>query len=382
MTKKVLIVGMLDSIHLARWLSQFRNSNIEFLVFPSKTFRAILPKLIQLVDEHSNFKLIYLPFHRKLSGDIDFALFGIFKNFFRFNLRSRYLEKVLCKFKPQFLHALEIQGGGYLCDDLALPQSKTYKLITTNWGSDIFYFRHIPEDLVRIKSVLSKSDYYSAECQRDYMLAKSLGFKGVQLPCIPNAGGFTDVELAKVKTLSSKRTNIVVKAYGGSFGRGGLAIDVLQYILTEFPDTTTFLYSVTDDLMNSVTELSNAHPGRVGFSTQRRPMGYDELKSIFLRSRVYVGCSISDGISTSFLESLITGAYPIQTNTSCAGEWLKKGAIGTLIPLEEKALADALRQALTSDYLVDEAQKSNLRVSIEHLGYEKISQIAITFYGL
>jgi glycosyltransferase involved in cell wall biosynthesis len=381
MTKKVLIVGMLDSIHLARWLAQFQNSNIEFLVFPSKTFRAVHPKLIQLVDEYSNFKLIYQPFPRVLSGYIDFALFGVIQSFFQFNLRSRYLEKVIRKFKPQFLHALEIQGGGYLCDDLTLPQHKTYKLITTNWGSDIFYFRNIPEDLVRIKSVLSKSDYYSAECQRDYLLAESLGFKGVQLPCIPNAGGFSDVELAITKTLCSKRTNIVVKAYGGNFGRGELAINVLQCILAEFPDITTFLYSVTDELMNSVSELSSAHPGRVSFSTQRQPMGYEELKSIFLRSRVYVGCSISDGISTSFLESLITGAYPIQTSTSCAGEWLKKGAVGTLIPLEEKALAAALREALTSDRLVDEAQKSNLRVSKEHLSYEKISQIASTFYA-
>jgi hypothetical protein len=45
----------------------------------------------------------------------------------------------------------------------------------------------------------------------------------------------------------------------------------------------------------------------------------------FANSRIYIGASRSDGISTSFLEALVLGAYPIQTNTSCGNEWVEKG---------------------------------------------------------
>ena len=36
--RKILIIGMFDSIHLARWLSQFENEKIDFVLFPSKKF--------------------------------------------------------------------------------------------------------------------------------------------------------------------------------------------------------------------------------------------------------------------------------------------------------------------------------------------------------
>ena len=47
--KQVLIIGMLDSIHLARWLSQFEDQNIDFVIFPSKKFKYVNNDLLQLI---------------------------------------------------------------------------------------------------------------------------------------------------------------------------------------------------------------------------------------------------------------------------------------------------------------------------------------------
>jgi hypothetical protein len=44
--KKILIIGMFDSIHLARWLKQFEYENVDFTLFPSKKFKRINPELI------------------------------------------------------------------------------------------------------------------------------------------------------------------------------------------------------------------------------------------------------------------------------------------------------------------------------------------------
>jgi hypothetical protein len=102
----------------------------------------------------------------------------------------------------------------------------------------------------------------------------------------------------------------------------------------------------------------------------------------FANSRIYVGCSVSDGISTSFLQSLVSGAYPIQTNTSCAGEWIEKGAIATLIDLDTNQIYFAIKKALDDDELVNKAQSQNELVAQTVLDYKIIRQQALQFYGL
>jgi len=104
------------------------------------------------------------------------------------------------------------------------------------------------------------------------------------------------------------------------------------------------------------------------------------LEEIFSNSRIYIGCSISDGISTSFLEALAKGVYPIQTNTSCAGEWLDKGAIASLIDLNTEQLEEALNFAISDSNAVDLAGKKNIEVAKELLSTSKIALIAQEFY--
>jgi hypothetical protein len=100
----------------------------------------------------------------------------------------------------------------------------------------------------------------------------------------------------------------------------------------------------------------------------------------FSKSRVYIGCSESDGISTSFLESLVTGAYPIQTNTSCANEWILKGAIGSLVKLDSQEILNEIRVALRDDDLVNNASLINYQVSRKYLAKSEIEKIASDFY--
>jgi glycosyltransferase involved in cell wall biosynthesis len=129
-----------------------------------------------------------------------------------------------------------------------------------------------------------------------------------------------------------------------------------------------------------VKALVQEFPERVQFSPQSEPIPSNELAGIFQNSRVYIGCSVSDGISTSFLESLVSGAYPIQTNSSCASEWVTSGAIASVIPLDLEVLNKELRQALSDDELVDRAQTLNRELSAERLDFEVIKSKALTFY--
>ena len=57
--KQILVIGMFDSIHLARWLKQFENTAVDFKLFPSKKFKYINLELIKLLnlDSKASYKL-------------------------------------------------------------------------------------------------------------------------------------------------------------------------------------------------------------------------------------------------------------------------------------------------------------------------------------
>jgi hypothetical protein len=378
--RKVLVVCMFDSVHVGRWLSQFKNQDIDFTLLPSKKFKKIHPKLVTLLSSRvaAKYSIAHPLKSIKFLGYLDFLFFVQLPRIFRKNLRVHYLKTILANNNFDYVHALEIQGAGYLCDDAI--SKKNFKLILSNWGSDIFYFQHLPEHSSRIKSALAKADFYSAECQRDYKLATDLGFKGKQLPCIPVGGGLVTGETLNIGIPTSMRKNIVVKTYGGLFGRGGLAIEVVAKALQENSHLTAYFYSVTEDLFDRILELKSQFNERINYSTMKRPTSNDNLQKIFKISRIYIGCSISDGISTSFLEALSNGVYPIQTNTSCAGEWIAKGAVASLVPLDLSSIQKELERVIRDDELVDKASELNIKVAREYLGFEYISNQAEVFY--
>jgi glycosyltransferase involved in cell wall biosynthesis len=378
--RRVLVVCMFDSIHAGRWLSQFTEEDIDFMLFPSKKFKKIHPKLTALLTSNvgASYSIVHPLKINKILGYLDFFFFVQLPKLLRKNLRANYLRIILAKKNFDYVHALEIQGAGYLCDEAITK--KNFKFILTNWGSDIFYFQHLKEHLPRIKSVLFKADLYSAECQRDYKLAINLGFTGNQLPCIPNGGGLVEDGISGIGIPTSSRKNIVVKTYGGTFGRGRLAIEAVAKVLGENPDLTAYFYSVTDDLLAQVLEVKSIFKSRVKYSAIGKSVSHSELDEIFAISRVYIGCAISDGISTSFLEALAKGVYPIQTNTSCAGEWIDKGAIASLVSLDLDSIIRTLRVVISDDSLVDAASKSNLAIASEYLGFQSVSNKAKVFY--
>ena len=79
------------------------------------------------------------------------------------------------------------------------------------------------------------------------------------------------------------------------------------------------------------------------------------------RARIYVGLSKSDGISTSLLEAMAMGAFPIQTGTSCASEWIEDGVSGAIVSLGQRnELDNWIVRATSDDTLVKTAQQINL----------------------
>jgi glycosyltransferase involved in cell wall biosynthesis len=281
-----------------------------------------------------------------------------------------------------FIHALEIQSAGYLLLNIHDEYLENSEVIVTNWGSDIFYYSKSLEHEKKIRKVLRLADRYSAECFRDYKLATKLDFVGRHLPLIPNSFFFESHDEEIRNSKASTRNSVVVKGYGGEFGQVQIVIEVIEKLLESGTGYSFFFYSVTPDVEPSILELQSRFSSKIEFASIKKKISKIEMADKFRNSRVYIGCSKSDGISTSFLEALQHGSYPIQTNTSCASEWVLKGAVASLINPSAIELTDELVKALQSDELVNHAQDENLKVVLEHLNSAEIFAKSKLFYDI
>ncbi len=380
---QVLVIGMLDSVHLARWLNQFIQEDIDFIIISSKKYRNIHPLMQSLIkSKHkARFQLGSTPKVLLLAGYFDFLEIYLDKVFKLKNHRVRNIEKVLRLRQINYIHAFEIQGAGYLLREIHPTLLTQPKVIVTNWGSDIFYYNRFPEHTEKIRHVLTLADLYSAECSRDYKLAAELGFSGVNLPCIPNGGGFAIGTRDETFIPPSNRNQILIKGYGGIFGRAKMVIELIPYIASLFPQACFYIYSVTDDIIPEIRKLPSNLQSRISVSTIRKKLSHRKILHQFSQSRMYIGCSESDGISTSFIESLIYGAYPIQTDTSCANEWIQRGARGSIVSLDSSTLLDEICRALRDDNLVDSASDLNFEIAKKFLSEEVVKEFALEFYN-
>jgi glycosyltransferase involved in cell wall biosynthesis len=380
--KRILVVAMFDSIHTARWLSQFNEEEVEFLLFPSKPYRKLHVQIYQLLlkEKFATYSL----FGGRAGTLLPYLYFAINKIAGHKALiltQSFLLQRCIRKFKPNFLHAMELQGAGYITASLT-KETRNYKLICSTWGSDIVFFKDNQKHRELIIKTLKGADFYSAECERDYKMALDLGFQGKKLPIIPVAGSYNREILYSQQSLTSSRNQIIVKSYGGTFGLGGTSIEVLNKILSENSDLIALFYSVTEDLYGQIRDIKIRFGDRVRWIPAKEPLQHHELLQEFRKSKIYLGVSRCDGISTSFLESLCMGAFPVQTNTSCANEWIEKGAIGILPNPSADEIYKAIDSCIHDDELLNFAQANNIEIAKKFLSREEIYPLAREFYSL
>lgn len=246
--------------------------------------------------------------------------------------------------------------------------------LATNWGSDIYYYRHFEGHREQIQRLLRNIDYYSCECERDVKLARDLGLKGEVMPTFPNAGG---IDLAMAKELRSRartslRRVIVVKGYQHFSGRALTALDALERCADELQSFEIVLFSVSRDVARRARELRRRGTLNV-WITEYLP--HEQMLRLHSRARVYLAVSISDAISTSMLEAIAMGAFPIQTNTSCCDEWITDGESGFIVdPDDVEGIAECIRMAVTNDKLIDHAAEFNWATVQKRLDQREVAR--------
>jgi len=378
---RILFVAMPNSVHTSRWISQLYDQGYDLHLFPST--RATPDQTLRNVSLH------LASIGSRCISKVACAIPRTFELEQRLRLKSVpvifdrafWLAQVIRLVKPDIIHSLEIQGAGY--QTLAARERLGEKFptwIATNWGSDIYLFGRLAEHVGRIKAVLAACDYYSCECQRDVQLAKKLGLQGKVLPVLPNTGGF---DLARISQFrkpgpTSLRRLILLKGYQSWAGRALVALRAIALCAGELRGYRVAIYSASCDVEIAAELVSQSTGIRIDLIP---PCSHDDMLCLFGRARIYIGLSISDAISTSLLEAIVMGAFPIQSCTACADEWIEDGKTGFIVPPEdEQAVAAAIQRAAADDTLVDQAAEENARVAAERLDRSVIQPQVIAMY--
>jgi glycosyltransferase involved in cell wall biosynthesis len=389
MKKKILFICFTESVHSGRWISQLKdNDEFEIQIFPTTFSFSIHPELKSFNVCIPLFWIRNVIFFFKLNKHINKlqSLISLILKVFFPNFLQNKLSKKLKTFQPHIVHTLETQHAGYLYHQVLSGKSNmNVKWWHSNWGSDIQLFSKIEAHKIKIISLLNKIDYYSCECTRDVDLAYNLGFKGVAFDVYPNTGGFDIQKLNSINFNSlntSERRVILLKGYQGWAGRSLVGIRALERCSDLLKGYSIKLFSVAPNSIDVQTSVA-LFIANTGIKMEVLPnnLSHEEMLLLHSSARISIGLSVGDGISTSLLEAMAMGSFPIQSNSSCCNEWFEHGISGFSVNAEDsESIEKVIRLALLNDDLVNSARLINYETIKNNADKEYLRKRTISNY--
>ena len=383
---RILFVAMSESIHTARWIDQLVDLGWDIHLFPSAGL-TIHPQLNNITIHGYDIKPSVLNRGLIFDGASTSTLSWRLRRLIKRRIagcefsRVHQLAQTIDRIRPDIVHSLEMQHAGYLTMEARKCVTKPFpNWIYTPWGSDIFLFGQLAAHRDMIQSVLAACDFYGPKSNRDIRLGRAYGFKGEMLPVLPGNGG---LDTGRLKQFwqpgpTSGRSLIMVRGYQGSMGRALVALRAIELCADFLKGYQIAVYSTGEEvrikaeLVSKNTEI----PIHIIPTVQ-----YEEMLKLYGRARISMGLSISDGVPNSMLEAMAMGAFPIESNTSCADEWIEDNKTGFIVPPEDyEPVIEALRRAVTDDLLVDTAAEINAQAVQERADVSVIKPQVLSMY--
>jgi len=351
--KRIMLIGMSESSHLHSWINGIAASGIvtEIWLFPSD-----FP-----VKKHkyANIHVRQFPyFFFGVLANLTFRLLDILTDRL---WRSYFLYREIKRIKPTHLHFHETQHGAFIFNAIANHPKMNFlgKVIVSTWGSDLIVYGNIESQKEAIKRVMSWTNLLTSERTEDLQIALKHGFLGeFKSPVYITIGKRFDLEqLGR----TSERRLIIIKGYQDNHGRALNSLECIEK-LSSIMNLEKFIFRVFS-ASESVKLKVELLKGINGLNIKVLPyMPKIELMKFFRESRVYLGLAISDGLSTSMVEAMSLGAFPIQSRNSAAPDFIVDGVSGGVVdPWDIEGITEILAKALTDDELVDRASNINVQ---------------------
>jgi glycosyltransferase involved in cell wall biosynthesis len=365
--KCVLLVGMLNSSHFQKWIIGIQASETveKVIIFPTDRYSKI-PDFYSGFGESIKVRVVRGFIPHKILYFITYAMDYFFGSYWR----SLHLLAVTRWHSPEIIHFHEMQHGAYLFNpiDSKFRAAKIKKIVST-WGSDLTIYSKIGKNLSRdglvnldhnheISKVLTWADVITAERISEQVETNRFEFSGSFLAPVYISVGTTTNALANSMQWPSERRQIIIKGYQHDAGRALNALEAIRRMKDKLLGYEVVVYSASA----SVRIQAELVAFETGIQIRILPrVAHNEILKEFQKSRVYIGLSISDGLSTSMVEAMSMGCFPIQSENSAAGLFLENGISGFIVdPWDIDGLVTKISTALRDDELVNEASTRNI----------------------
>lgn len=379
--KKILLIGMADSVHVARWLkSALWASEVDVLLIPTSPHRRVHPEIRALLRElganRSSLKI------HSLLRYISIFVWVLDRQFlFGGRIRALFIGKAIKRQTPNLVHIMETQNGGYPYLAYASRSSKhevrrDYRLVLTLFGSDLYWYSRFPQHEALLRRLLPTIDVLAAECERDIILATRLGFVGKPARLSPVSGGLDPSKIAHPQNADDfkARDVIAIKGYGGTWGLGHIAIRALAEISDKLAGKRIVVFSAERAARRAADKFLKP----LGIKYELYPkfaLRHDDMLDLYRKSLVYIGLSKSDGLPASMLEAMSQGAFPIQTSSACTDGWFEPDTSGFVVDVDRVSeVGERVAELLGNPSLLREAQTANLETINKRYSRSKVTK--------
>lgn len=375
---KILFVCQ-QYIHAARWISQLKDTHHEIYVFDCLD-RPIHEEL-EWTNSFGNWSKRKI---RRLKGEHFLKKklprsYETLEPFLKLTA-SQKLEEIIREIQPDLVHSLEMQSQTYHVEKVR--RKIKFNWAYFSWGSDLFLFKDDTKHRPKIQKVMSTIDHFFADNYRDSRLAEELGFHHDSSGVYPGGGGYHIRDLRPFILPVKERKLILIKGYHHWAGRALHVLEAVESLGEELAPYEIYVYSAHSIVVDKIEEINEKFGWSIEYSTRKAEISHDELMQKFGQAKIAIGNSISDGIPNTLLESIVMGAFPIQSNPGGVSEdRITDEQNGFLIKNAEnpEEIAGKIKRALTDSDLLQYAFEINQRQA-RGMSYDRIRESVLSFY--
>jgi glycosyltransferase involved in cell wall biosynthesis len=373
---KILMVSM-PCFHFFRWTEQLQDSGHEIFWFDSTDSGEKVERL-NWINQIVRWKLRWdYPGRFFVKKNLP-SLYEFIKKFNERDIATIFEQKLIA-IQPDIVHSFAMQIA---CIPIlpVMLKHKNKKWMYSSWGSDVFYFEKLNIEEKVMKQTFERVDFLITDCNRDYEIAKTLGFKNQFLGVFPGNGGvdflFEPIQLPQPK----ERDTILIKAYNDGIEIIKAFDSTLISLLVNFK---IVLFGADQEIVDYINNSASLQQLNLVIYLKEQPIPNDVLLKIMSESYLYIANSLSDGLPNALLEAMGMGCFPIQSNPgNVMAEVIQHGTNGLLIenPLDINEINNFMLVALRNDNLVAESFQMNVDCVRKRCGRNELKDIVIGLY--
>jgi glycosyltransferase involved in cell wall biosynthesis len=373
---KILLVAI-PNHHFFQWANQLKDSGHEVFWFDI-TDGAGFVERINWITQFNGWKLKWnYPFRYKIKKN--FPKLHYFLEKITINKTEVVFKNVLTKIQPDVVHCFEMQLAGLPI--LSVMKNNAIPFIYSSWGSDLYDYQNLGVIKTETAFFLKRVDYLITDCQRDFNIAKNIGFTNTFLGIFPGNGGI-EIENDTIQPLKNRKT-ICIKGYEDGVGK---AIQILKSIESLVLDNELdfLIFSADEEVEQFVGNSEYFRFKKVEIISRKSFLPNKSLLKKFGNCLLYIGNSSSDGMPNSLLEAMGMGVFPIQSNPGNATEEvIYNGINGYLIqnPDDSLEIANHIQNVLSNTNLLENAKAYNTKFIEDNYNRKILRDKIISIYN-